>query len=211
VFTQGQWTRSFANSLKVALGATVLGVAVGGLAATGVMLANRFLRVVLTGLFVSPLVIPSIVVGVAFAYSFGRLGLSGSYWGLVIAHAILGAPLAFLSVMTSLRGLDPNLDLAAASLGGSRLHRFWHVTLPMTMPGFLAAALFTFITSFDEVVVALFLAAPDSTTLPITLFSGLRDRLQPTIVVVALLLSLFSLALFYLMNWLRKRGRPQEQ
>ncbi|MGB3832095.1 MAG: ABC transporter permease [Mesorhizobium sp.] len=211
VVTQGQWTRAFVNSLKVALGAMALGVTIGGLAAMGVMLTGRFLQIILTGLFVSPLVVPSIVIAVAFAYSFGRLGLSGSYGGLVIAHAILGAPLAFLSVMTSLRGLDPNVDLAAASLGGSRLHRFWHVTLPMAMPGFLAAALFAFVTSFDEVVVALFLAAPDSTTLPIALFSGLRDRLQPTIVVVALLLSLFSFALFCLMGWLRRRSRPREQ
>lgn len=211
VFAQDQWTRSFVNSIKVALGTTVAGLAVGGLAATGAMLTNRFLQIVLTGLFVSPLIVPSIVIAVAFAYSFGRIGLSGNYWGLVVAHSILGAPLVFLSVMTSLRGLDPDLDLAAASLGGSRVHRFWHVILPMAAPGFLAGALFAFITSFDEVVVALFLASPESTTLPITLFAGLRDRLQPTIVVVALLLSLFSFAFLCLMGWLQKRRSLQKQ
>ncbi|KAB2883426.1 MAG: ABC transporter permease [Albidovulum sp.] len=210
IFTHGQWTRAFWNSLRIAFGAMIAGVLIGGLAATGVMLTGRALQIVLTGLFVSPLVVPSIVVGVAFAYAFGRMGLSGSYWGLVLAHAILGAPLVFLSVMTSLRGLDPDLDLAAASLGASRSHRFWHVTLPLAAPGFLAGALFAFTTSFDEVVVALFLASPESTTLPVALFAGLRDRLQPTIVVVALLLSLISFALLWLMWWLQSLGRPQK-
>lgn len=210
VFTQDQWTRSFVNSAKVALGTTVVGLLIGGLAATGVMLTSRWMQVVLTALFVSPLVVPSIVVGVAFAYSFGRIGLSGSYWGLVLAHSILAVPLVFLSVMTSLRGLHPDLDLAAASLGASRSHRFRHVTLPLAAPGFLAGGLFAFTTSFDEVVVALFLASPESTTLPVTLFAGLRDKLQPTLVVVALLLSLLSFALLSLMFWLQRLNKPHK-
>ena len=211
IFASGQWIGYFSNSLRVAFGTMILGLLIGGLAAVGVMLTGRLLQVVLTALFVSPLIVPSIVIGVAFAYSFGRMGLSGSYWGLVIAHSILAAPLVFLSVMTSLRGLDPDLDLAAASLGGSRGHRFRHVTLPLAAPGFLAGALFAFTTSFDEVVVALFLASPESTTLPVALFAGLRDRLQPTIVVVALLLSLLSFALLWLMWWLHRLGTPQKR
>ena len=208
VFAQEQWARSFLNSLKVAVGTTVVALLVGGLAATGVMLLNRWLQTILTALFVSPMIVPSIVIGVAFAYSFGRVGLSGSYWGLVLAHSILAAPLVFLSVMTSLRGLDPDLDRAAASLGASRRHRFMTVTLPLAAPGFMAGALFAFTTSFDEVVAALFLASPESTTLPVMLFSGLRDRLQPTLVVVALLLSLISFALLALMHWLQQLRKP---
>lgn len=208
VFAQEQWVRSFFNSLKVAIGTTVVALLVGGLAATGVMLLNRWLQTILTALFVSPMVVPSIVIGVAFAYSFGRMGLSGSYMGLVLAHSILAAPLVFLSVITSLRGLDSDLDRAAASLGASRRYRFMTVTLPLAAPGFMAGALFAFTTSFDEVVAALFLASPESTTLPVMLFSGLRDRLQPTLVVVALLLSLTSFALLALMHWLQQLGKP---
>lgn len=200
------WPEYFLNSLKVAFGAMIVGLLVGGLAATGVMLTGRFMQVLLSALFVSPLVIPSIVLGVAFTYSYSRIGLAGSYFSLVIAHAVLGAPLVFLSIMTSLRGLDTDLDLAAASLGASRLHRFFHVTLPLAMPGFLAGGLLAFITSFDEVVVALFLASPESTTLPVALFSGLRDRLDPTIVVVALLLTVLSLALLWLLSRLQHLG-----
>lgn len=205
VFGKPTWTNAVWNSTKVAFGAMTLAVLIGGLAATGVILTGRLMQMVLSTLFVSPLAIPSIVVAVAFAYAFGRTGLSGSYASLVLAHAILGAPLVFLSVLTSLRGLDPDLDRAAASMGASRLRRFSTVTLPLAAPGFLAGALFAFITSFDEVVVALFLAAPESTTLPIALFAGLRDRLEPTIVVVALMLSLVSLLFLLALGQMQKR------
>ena len=209
VFAEQWWTSAFINSVKVAAGVVVFSLLIGGLAALGVMLVGRTLEYVLYGLFISPLIMPSIVLGVALAYFFGGLGLGGSYWALVLAHSLLGIPMVFLSVMTSLKGLDPALDQAAASLGASRTHRFWNVTFPLTIPGFLAGGLFAFIISFDEVVIAMFLVAPDSTTLPITLYSSLRDRLQPTIVAVAFLLSvisfLFLLALGWAQNFDRKR------
>jgi putative spermidine/putrescine transport system permease protein len=206
VLTQPAWVNAFLNSLKVAVGAMALAVVIGGLAATGVMLMPRVMQVVLTGLFVSPIIVPTVVVGVAFAYAFGRAGIGGGYFSLVLAHAVLGAPLVFLSVITSLRGLDPNLDLAGASMGASRSYRFFTIILPLALPGYAAGALFAFITSFDEVVVALFLADPGSTTLPIALFAGLRDRLQPSIVVVAVLLSMMSLVFLALLRRLHARG-----
>ena len=206
-FTQPPWMPAFLNSLRVGLGAAVVAMVIGGLAAVGTMLSGRFGQLVLSGLFISPLVIPSVVLGVAFTYAFGRAGFGGGYLSLVLAHAILGAPLVFLSVMTSLKGLDPELERAAASMGASRLYRFRTVTLPLAAPGFLTGALFAFVTSFDEVVVALFLAAPQSTTLPIALFSGLRDRLEPTIIAVALMLSLISLLFLLVVNRLQQRSR----
>ncbi|WP_414473906.1 ABC transporter permease [Microvirga sp. M2] len=206
VFMQEPWVAAFLNSLKVAIGAMIVAVVLGGLAATGTILSGRWGQLVLSGLFVSPLVVPSVVIGVAFAYAFGKAGLGGGYVSLVLAHAILGAPLVFLSVMTSLKGLDAELDRAATSMGASRLYRFRTVTLPLAAPGFLTGALFAFITSFDEVVVALFLASPQSMTLPIALFSGLRDRLEPTIVVVALLLSVLSLLFLAALNTLQRRS-----
>lgn len=205
-FTAPPWLYTLGNSVKVALGTTVVAVLVGGLAAMGTMLAGKWGQIVLSALFVSPVVIPSVVLGVAMAYAFGRVGLGSSYYALVLAHTILAAPLVFLSVMTSLKGLDPELERAAASLGASRWYRFRTVTLPLAMPGFATGALFAFITSFDEVVVALFIASPESQTLPITLFSSLRDRLQPTIVVVALLLSIVSCLFILALNRLQRRG-----
>lgn len=206
-FTQPPWMPAFLNSLRVGLGASVVAVVIGGLAATGTILSGRFGQIVLSALFISPLVIPSVVLGVAFTYAFGRAGIGGGYLSLVLAHAILGAPLVFLSVMTSLKGLNPELERAAASMGASRVYRFRTVTLPLAAPGFMTGALFAFVTSFDEVVVALFLAAPQSTTLPIALFAGLRDRLEPTIIAVALMLSILSLMFLLVLNWLQQRSR----
>lgn len=206
VLTEPTWTNALLNSTKVAIGSMIFAVLIGGLAAIGVMLTRRGTQMVLSVLFVSPIVVPTVVLGVAFAYAFGRMGIGGGYIALMLAHSILGAPLVFLSVITSLRGLDPNLDLAGASMGASRFYRFATITLPLAAPGFAAGALFAFITSFDEVVMALFLADPGSTTLPIALFAGLRDRLEPSIVVVALLLSLMSLVVLVLINRLQKRG-----
>ncbi|HTO34322.1 MAG TPA: ABC transporter permease [Pararhizobium sp.] len=206
VLTEPTWTNALWNSVQVAIGSMILAILIGGLAATGVILTSGGMQMVLSALFVSPMVVPSVVLGVAFTYAFGRVGIGGGYFSLVLAHSILGAPLVFLSVFTSLRGLDPNLDLAGASMGASRLYRFATITLPLAAPGFAAGALFAFITSFDEVVMALFLADPASTTLPIALFAGLRDRLEPTIVVVALLLSLVSLLVLLLISRLQKRN-----
>ncbi|MDR2310641.1 MAG: ABC transporter permease [Brucellaceae bacterium] len=207
VYQEAIWSKALLNSLIVALGAMIVATLIGGLAAIGVLLTGRLAQVILTALFVSPLVLPSIVIGVAFAYSFGRMMIAGSYTSIILAHAILGAPLVFLSVMTSLKLLNPDLDRAAASLGASRTHRFWRITLPLTAPGFIAGAIFAFITSFDEVVVALFLVSPDTTTLPIALFASLRDRLQPTIVVVALLLSIVSFLFLLFLNWAQKNSK----
>ncbi|MBX8801996.1 ABC transporter permease [Ochrobactrum sp. MR28] len=207
VYQEAIWSKALLNSLIVALGAMIVATLIGGLAAIGVLLTGSLAQVILTALFVSPLVLPSIVIGVAFAYSFGRMMIAGSYTSIILAHAILGAPLVFLSVMTSLKLLNPDLDRAAASLGASRTHRFWRITLPLTAPGFIAGAIFAFITSFDEVVVALFLVSPDTTTLPIALFASLRDRLQPTIVVVALLLSIVSFLFLLFLNWAQKNSK----
>lgn len=206
VMTEPGWTNPMLNSLKVACGVMVLALVIGGLAAMGVMMTRRGTQIVLTALFVSPLVVPSVVVAVAFAYAFGRVGIGGGYFSLVLAHSIVATPLVFLSILTSLRGLDPNLDLAGSSMGASRCYRFFTITLPLAAPGFAAGAVFAFITSFDEVVLALFLADPASTTLPIALFAGLRDRLEPTIVVVAVLLSLVSMLFLLLLSHLQKRN-----
>lgn len=205
VFDSPSWLSGLMNSLRVAIGATIAALLIGGLAAMGTILLGRVGQAVATALFVSPLIIPSVVMGLAMAYAFARAGISGGYLSLVLAHSILGAPLVFLSVMTALKGLDPELDRAASSLGASRWYRFRTVILPLTAPGFMTGALFAFITSFDEVVVALFLASPQSQTLPTVLFASLRDQLQPTLVVVALLLSIISCLFILALNALQKR------
>lgn len=210
VLHEAPWLSAIANSFRVALGATAISVVVGGLAALGTMASSRLTAVVLSLLFVSPLAVPSIVLAVALYFAFARVGMTGGYGALVLAHALLGAPLVFVSVMNSLKGLPPELDQAAASMGASRLMRFRTVTLPLTLPGFLTGAIFAFVTSFDEVVIALFLVSPETQTLPIALFAALRDRLEPTLVVVALLLTLFSTLFILALSRLRRAASKVE-
>ncbi len=198
------WLAAIGNSFRVALGATALALVIGGLAAIGTMASRRLTAIALWALFGSPLAVPSIVMAVAFYFAFARLGLNGTYLSLVVAHALLGAPLVFVSVLNSLKGLPPELDQAAASLGASRWMRFRTVILPLTLPGFLTGAIFAFVTSFDEVVIALFLVSPETQTLPIALFAALRDRLEPTLVVVALSLTLLSGLLIFALSRLRR-------
>lgn len=186
------WVLAFKNSFVVALCAAALSVLIGGIGALGIATSPKALRAVLTALFVSPLVVPSVVLAVGMAFVFARMQIIGTMWSLVLAHSVIGAPLAFITVAAALKGIDPVLDQAAASLGARRWRRFWTVTLPLAVPGFITGWIFAFIVSFDEVIIALFLSSPHSMTLPIALFGGLRDKLQPTIVAVALLLTLLT-------------------
>lgn len=196
---EGPWLFALENSVKVALGAMVVAVFVGGAAALGVMSSSRLTTIVVSALFVSPLVVPTVVLGVAIYFVFASLSMTGTYISLVFAHGVLGTPLVFMSVMNSLKGIDPSLDLAGASLGASSWFRLRTITLPLALPGFVFGALFAFIISFDEVVLTLFLSSPKIQTLPIELFSHLRDKLEPTLVAVALLLTLVSMCI--LLTW----------
>lgn len=204
VFSQSHWRISALNSLIVATGATAFSLVVGGFAAMGVMASSRLAALVLTALFISPLVMPSIVLAIGIFYVFAAIGLNGGFVSLILAHTVLGAPLVFLSAISSLKGLNPELDRAGASMGASRSYRFFSIILPLTAPGYLVGALFAFITSFDEVVIALFLSSPRSQTLPVALFTGLRDRLEPTLVVIAVLLTMMSMGFLWLLARLQK-------
>ncbi len=135
-----------------------------------------------------PVKSPVVIVGVAVYLVFSPLGLSGSYTGLILAHAVLGVPFVVITVTATLQGFDYNLIRAAASLGADPVTAFFKVTLPLVAPGVISGALFAFATSFDEVVVTLFLASPEQSTLPRQMFSGIRDNISPTIAAVATVL-----------------------
>ncbi|WP_051328643.1 ABC transporter permease [Geminicoccus roseus] len=200
------WMMALGNSVKIALGAMAISLLLGGLAAVGLHAVPAAWRIVVGALFVSPLVVPSVVLAVGLFFLFARAGLAGHPLSIMLAHALLGFPLVFVSVASTLRGIDPNLEMAAQSMGASRWYRFWAVTFPLALPGFWTGAIFAFMTSFDEVIIALFLSSPESTTLPVVLFGSLRDKLQPTIVAVAVVLTFTSALFLAALGWL---GRPR--
>lgn len=207
LFASEDWARAARNSFIVAPLATLIATSLGTLAAVGLARVQFFGKGLLTSLLIAPMVVPIVVVGVSAYLFFARIGLSDSYAGLVMVHAALGAPFVLTTVMATLQGFNQNLVKASLSLGAGPMQTFFRVTLPVIAPGVISGALFAFATSFDEVVVVLFLAGPAQTTLPRQMFTGIRENISPTIAAVATLLILFTALLMMTLEWLRGRAK----
>jgi putative spermidine/putrescine transport system permease protein len=200
------WLDATALSLSVAGAVVVLSTVLGTLAALGLAQLPRALRVLATGLILSPLIVPVIIIAIGIYYAFSRYGLVGSPVGLVLAHTCLAVPFVVTSVSASLAGFDRRLEQAALSLGATPWGTFRQVTLPLIRPGVLVGALFAFITSFDELVVALFLSGSGAVTLPRRMWDDLRFAIDPTIAAVSTLTIVLTAALLGGAHLLRRRS-----
>ncbi|MCX7815729.1 MAG: ABC transporter permease [Tepidimonas ignava] len=207
LWTAPEWTRAARNSFIVAPAATLIATVLGTLAAMGLARSRFPGKELINSLIVMPMVVPVIVVGVGSYLYFARLGLNDSYLGLILVHAALGAPFVVTTVTATLQNFNTNLVRASLSLGAGPLQTFWRVTLPVIAPGVISGALFAFATSFDEVVVTLFLAGPEQVTLPRQMFTGIRENISPTIAAAATVLTLFTTALMLTLEWLRGRRK----
>lgn len=205
-FASAEWMRALRNSIIVAPAATLLAMVFGTLASIGLVRSYFPGKALVMALVISPMVVPVVIIGVATYLFFAPLGLGNSYFSLIVVHAVLGVPFVIITVSATLQGFNYNLVRAAASLGANPLLTFRKVTLPLIAPGVISGALFAFATSFDEVVVTLFLAGPEQATLPRQMFSGIRENLSPTIAAAATLLIAFSVVLLLTLEWLRGRG-----
>ncbi len=199
------WFSALKNSLIIACITTILATSLGTLAAVGLNSLNSRLKVFLSVLLIAPMVVPIVISALAFYFFFANIGLLGTFTGMIVAHTVLATPFVIVTVSATLKGFDNNLVRAASSLGAGRLTAFRTVTLPMIFPGVVTGSIFAFITSFDEVIVALFVASPAQYTLPRRLFEGLRDQLDPSIVAVAVMLMVFSTILLAAVVFLRWR------
>ncbi|GGY22366.1 ABC transporter permease [Paludibacterium paludis] len=206
LFSSPEWIRSLKNSILIAPAATGVAMVLGTLAAVGLARGEFRGKSLILFVLISPMVVPVVIVGVASYLFFAPLGLDNSYTTLILEHAALGVPFVIITVSATLQGYNHNLTRAAASLGAPPLTRFFRVTLPLIAPGVISGALFAFATSFDEVVVTLFLAGPEQATLPRQMFSGIRENLSPTIAAAATLLIGFSVVLLLTLEWLRGRA-----
>lgn len=207
LFTSPDWVRAARNSFIVAPAATLIATVLGTLAAVGLSRGDFPGKGFLMALLIAPMVVPVVVVAVACYLFFAPLGLADTYIGLIVVHAALGAPFVVTTVLATLQGFNHNLVRASASLGAGPLTTFFRVTLPVIAPGVISGALFAFATSFDEVVVTLFIAGPEQSTLPRQMFTGIRENINPTIAAAATLLILFTTALMLVLEWLRGRRR----
>lgn len=205
-FSNPDWLKPTWLSLWVAAAVVVLATLLGTLAALGIARLPRALRVVVAGLVLSPLIVPGIVVAIGIYYAFSRYGLVGSPAGLIFAHTCLAVPFVVTSVSASLAGIDPRLEQAALSLGATPRATFFQVTLPLIRPGVLVGALFAFITSFDELIVALFISGSGAVTLPRRMWDDLRFQIDPTIAAVSTLTILLTVLLMAAAHLLRKRA-----
>lgn len=205
-FTSSQWLAGLKNSVIVGLFATLIATVLGTLAALGFSRADFPLKRLVLAIVISPIIVPIVITAVGMFYFYARIGLVSSLPGLILAHAALGAPFVVLTVSATLAGFDRNLVRAGASLGATPWRVFFRVTLPIILPGVISGALFAFITSWDEVVVALFLTGSEQHTLPRRMWSGIREEIRPTIMAVATMLIIFSIVLMFAMELLRRRS-----
>jgi putative spermidine/putrescine transport system permease protein len=205
-FTSERWQIALQNSVIVACATTVLATALGTVAALGLSRANLPLRAVIMGLLISPMVVPVVITAVGLYFFYSWAGLNNSYIGLILAHTALATPFVVITVTATLTGFDKSLAHASASLGAPPRTTFFRIIVPLILPGVISGALFAFVTSFDEVVVVLFLASPEQRTLPKQMFSGIREMISPTITAAATLLVLFATVMLTTVELLRRRS-----
>ncbi|WP_423925065.1 ABC transporter permease [Candidatus Palauibacter sp.] len=200
------WRRSLTNSLVIGISATALATALGTLAALGLSSPAMPGRRFITGLLILPMITPVIISAAGMFFFYGNLGLGQTHLGLILAHATLGMPFVVITVVATLSAFDRNLTRAAASLGAGPVHTFRTVQLPLIAPGVISGALFAFATSFDEVVVVLFMGALEQRTIPRQMWAGIREQISPAILAVATFLVVFALVLLLTVEWLRRRA-----
>ncbi|WP_170473721.1 ABC transporter permease [Ruegeria profundi] len=216
-FTNNEWQRSFKNSLIIAPIATVISVSLGTLAAIGLSQSHVPGRRAIMGILISPMIVPLIIsaTGMFFFYSDigrfmeGTLGMNKNFVGyvkVILAHAVLGIPFVIITVTATLVGFDRSLTRAAANMGAGPVRTFFKIQMPLILPGVISGGLFAFITSFDEVVVVLFVGSASQKTLPWQMFTGLREQISPTILAVATILVVISIALLTTVELLRRRS-----
>jgi putative spermidine/putrescine transport system permease protein len=188
-FSDHDWLDPTFNSFVIAIATTVLTLALVIPAAFAYVRHRFYGRNTVNLLIMLPLVVPQVVSALGYYVFLGNAGLVGTPLGVTIAHTALAIPIVFLVITASLKGLDMNLERAAMSSGAGPLRTFWYVTLPILRPGIMIAALFAFLTSFNEAVVAIFIAGRDGVTLPKKMFESIRLESDPVIAVVSTLLT----------------------
>lgn len=200
------WMNAIRNSLIIGMFSTLIATALGTLAALGLSRREMPFRGLIMGLLISPMIVPLIISAAGMFFFYSSVGLASTMPGVILAHAALGTPFVIITVTATLVGFDHSLTRAAAGLGASPATTFRKITMPLIMPGIISGALFAFITSFDEIVVVLFLAGVEQRTIPREMWSGIRESISPTILAVATILVMFSIALLTTIELLRRRS-----
>jgi len=204
-----QWMRSIKNSFMVAIAATILATSLGTLAALGLSRPEMPYRALIMSILISPMIVPLIISAAGMFFFYSSVNLAGTFLGLILAHTALGIPFVVITVTATLSGFDHSLTRAAAGLGANPREVFFKIMLPLVTPGVISGALFAFITSFDEVVVAIFVAGVEQRTIPLQMWGGIREQISPTILAVATILVAISILLLTFLELIRRRSEKQ--
>lgn len=195
-----EFVRAFKDSLLLGAVSSTLAVAVAVPAALAIARHKFAGREAIQALFLSPLMVPHIVLGIAFLRFFTQIGLGGTFAGLVVSHVVIILPFALRLVLAASTGMDRSVENAAASLGASSWTCFRRVTLPLILPGVASGWVLAFINSFDEVTMTVFIASPETTTLPVRLFLYIQDSIDPLVAAVSALLIFMTVAAMILLD-----------
>jgi len=209
IFSSPEWRASIANSFIIGLCSTAIATVLGTLAAIGISRPSFPFRGLIVPILLAPMIIPIVVIAVSLYLVFAPLELVNTHLGVILAHAALGSPFVVITVTARLSAFDVNLSRAAASLGASPWISFRRVMFPQIMPGVAIGGIFAFATSFDEVVVILFIGGTEQRTIPRQMWAGIRDQINPTILAMAGLLTVFAIVLFLVIGWLQGRNAPK--
>ena len=193
-FGNPDWQQALRNSVQIAPASTFLSQ------------AHVPFRRAIMAILISPMIVPLTISAAGMYFFYSRIGLQGTYLGVVLAHAALGIPFVIITVTATLVGFDQSLTRAAANMGANPVTTFFRVQMPLILPGVISGGLFAFITSFDEVVVVLFVGSAGQKTLPWQMFIGLREQISPTILAVATILVAISILLLTTVEILRRRS-----
>ncbi len=197
-FASPEWMSATVTSIKVAFLTMLVATPLGIMAAYGLFVSRmRFAHIIFITL-ISPMMVPIVLVGIGVFYSYVQLKLVHTVLGLVLAHSILAIPLVQIVTSSALKSYDMNQEMVARSLGATRLRAFMLITLPQIRFAVITSALLSFITSFDEVIIAMFVSGGDNSTLTRSMFNALRDQIDPTIASISTIMVLVSTSLLVL-------------
>ena len=206
-FTDHKWNIAVKNSFYYAFASTILATILGTMAAVGLASDKMPFKSFITAILISPMIVPLIIIAAGMYFFYSYINIAGSDFSIIAAHAVLGTPFVVITVTATLTGFDQNLIKASYSLGSNYISTFYNITLPLIKPGVISGALFAFVTSFDEVVLIIFLANPEQRTIPRQMFSGLREQINPTILAAATLLIMVSIILLFTVEFLRRKSK----
>ncbi|MCX5255119.1 ABC transporter permease [Streptomyces canus] len=212
LFADGsKWPAALSLSALVAAMTTVFSLILGMTAATALVRSELPLRSAVYGLVLAPLVIPQVVIALGLFLLFEPAAMLGSPIAIALGHTVLASPIAVMILMATLKGIDERLEDAAASMGASRLTVWRRITLPLAMPGMVAAGIFSFITSFDEFFISQFLSSVDTVTLPVQVFNVLQYNVDPSVTAVSAILIAVAVLALALVGVVRKLSGSGKQ